>query len=161
MQFEKCLTCPSIKGKQCAGPNFMTAPTKEVVEWISAFQKLNGITNAQLAEKSGIPKGTIDGLKTRADVRHDTLYPLIKALIELAGGVWGGETCPVAIQVSSELRQESLRLTQELKRAQESLEHKSRTIKERTRAVYALFGLCAGLTALLLMLLLFILNLNL
>ena len=151
MQFEKCLTCPSIKGKQCAGPNFMTAPAKEIVEWIVAFQKLNGITNAQLAEKSGIPKGTIDGLKTRADVRHDTLYPLIKALIELAGGVWGGETCPVAIQVSSELRQESLRLTQELERAKELLEHHARTIKERTRAIYGLFVLCAGLIALLLL----------
>ena len=154
MQFEKCLTCPSIKGKQCAGPNFMTAPTKEIVEWIIAFQKLNGITNAQLAAASGVPKGTIDGFKKRDDIRHDTLYPLIRALIELAGGVWGGETCPVAIHVSSELRQESLRLTQELKRAQESLEHKNRTIKERTRAVYALFGLCAGLVAALLLLLL-------
>lgn len=154
MQFEKCLTCPSIKGKQCAGPNFMTAPTKEVVEWVIAFQKLNGITNAQLAEKSGIPKGTIDGLKTRSDVRHDTLYPLIKALIELAGGVWGGESCPVAINVSSELRQESLRLTQELERAKEALEYKKRTIRARTRAVYALFGLCAGLVVVLLLLLL-------
>lgn len=153
MKFEKCLTCPAIKGKQCAGPNFMTAPTKEVVEWMIAFQKLNGITNAQWAEKSGIPKGTIDGLKKREDVRHDTIYPLIKALIELAGGVWGGETCPVAVNVSSEQRQEILRLTEELRREKEAHERCSRDVKERTRAVYALFGLCAGLVVLLLLLL--------
>ena len=151
MRFEKCLTCPSIRGKQCAGPNFMTAPTKEVVEWMIAFQKLNGITNAQWAEKSGIPKGTIDGLKHRTDIRHDTIYPLIKSLIELAGGVWGGESCPVAVDVSSEQRQELLRLTQELKRVTEMLERSERAVKDRTRAVYALFGLCVGLLLLLLL----------
>lgn len=152
MQFEKCLTCPSIKGKQCAGPNFMTASTKGIVEWIIAFQRLNGITNSQLAEKSGIPKGTIDGLKARSDVRHDTLYPIIKALIELAGGVWGGESCPVAISVSSELRQESLRLTQELERAKELLAQRAREVKERTIALFCVFGLCVGLILLLLLL---------
>ena len=133
MRFEKCLTCPSIRGKQCAGPNFMTAPTKEVVEWMITFQKLNGITNAQWAEKSGIPKGTIDGLKNRADIRHDTIYPLIKALIELAGGVWGGESCPVAVDVSSEQRQEILRLTQELERAKEAHEHSARYLRDINR----------------------------
>ena len=152
MRFEKCLTCPSIKGKTCAGPNFMTATTKEIIEWAVAFQKLNGITNAQWAEKSGIPKGTIDGLKHRSDVRHDTIYPLIKALIELAGGVWGGESCPVADNVSSEQRQELLRLTQELEREKEGHERCAREVKERTHAIYALFGLCAGLVGLLLLL---------
>jgi hypothetical protein len=152
MRFEKCLTCPSIKGKTCAGPNFMTAPTKEVVEWMLAFQRLNGITNAQWAAASGVPKGTIDGLKNRADVRHDTLYPLIKSLIELAGGVWGGESCPVAISVSSDQRQEILRLTQELELTKELLERCVREKRERTKAIYALFGLCAGLVLLLLLL---------
>jgi hypothetical protein len=159
MRFEKCLTCPSIKGKQCAGPNFMTAPTKEMVEWMLAFQKLNGITNSQWAEKSGIPKGTIVGLKNRADVRHDTIYPLIKALIELSGGVWGGESCPIAVNVSSEQRQEILRLTEEnlrlmdeLNRAKEERERCARDVRDRNRAVCALFGLCAGLIALLLLL---------
>ena len=116
-----------------------------------AFQKLNGITNTQWAEKSGVPKGTIDGLKNRTDVRHDTIYPLIKALIELAGGVWGGESCPVAVSVSSEQRQEILRLTEELERAKEASERNARDVKERTRAIYALFALCAGLIALLLL----------
>lgn len=158
MRFEKCLTCPSIRGKQCAGPNFMTAPTKEVVEWMIAFQKLNGITSSQWAEKSGIPKGTIDGLKNRTDVRHDTIYPLIKALIELVGGVWGGESCPVAVSVSSEQRQEILRLTEEnlrladeLKNEKAANERSVNDVKGRTNAIYALFGLCAGLVALLLL----------
>ena len=148
MRFEKCLTCPSIKGKTCAGPNFMTATTKEVVEWVLAFQKLNGITNAQIATASGVPKGTVDGLKNRTDVRHDTLYPIIKAVIELAGGVWGGESCPAAVSDNVE----NLRLVQELERTKNLLVQRSHSIKERTRAIYALFGLCVGLVLLLLLL---------
>ena len=148
MKFEKCLACPAIKGKQCAGPNFMTATTKEAIEWMLAFQKLNGITNARWAEASSVPKGTIDGLKKREDIRHDTLYPLLKALIELAGGVWGGASCPVAASGN----EENLRLVQELERTKNLLENRAHDIKDRTRAIYALFGLCVGLVLLLVLL---------
>lgn len=142
MQFEKCLTCPAIKEKVCSGPKFMRASTKNVVEWLFAYMKLNGITNARLAEASGVPKGTIDGLKKREDIRHETLYPLLKAAIELTGGIWDGEHCPAA---------ENLTLVQELERTKNLLEQRSHEIKERTRAIYALFGLCVGLVLLLLL----------
>lgn len=145
MQFEKCLTCPSIKEKQCTGPKFMRASTKNVVEWLFAYMKLNGITNSQLAAASGVPKGTIDGLKKREDIRHETLYPLLKAAIELTGGVWDGEHCPGD-------NAENLRLVQELERTKNLLERVEREKRERTRAIYALFGLCAGLVLLLLLL---------
>jgi hypothetical protein len=156
MQFEKCLTCPAISEQRCTGPKFMRAPTKDLVEWLTAYQKRNGITNAQLAAASGIPKGTIDGLKNRADVRHETFLPLLKAAIEMTGGVWDGESCPVVVDVASEqhqeilhLTEENLRLTEELQREKEKHELSAREIKERTRAIYALFGLCAGLILLL------------
>ena len=143
MQFEKCLTCPSIKDKGCSGPKFMRASTKNVVEWLFAYMKLNGITNTRLAAASGVPKGTIDGLKHREDVRHETLYPLLKAAIELTGGVWDGEHCPAT---------ENLMLAQELEQTKNLLEKCERAIKERTRAIYALFGLCLGLVVLLILL---------
>lgn len=145
MQFEKCLTCPSIKEKLCTGPKFMRASTKNVVEWLFAYMKLNGITNSQLAAASGVPKGTVDGLKKREDIRHETLYPLLKAAIELTGGVWDGEHCPGD-------KEETLRLVQELESTKNLLERVEREKKERTRAIYALFGLCAGLVLLLLLL---------
>lgn len=148
MRFERCLTCPLIVEKRCSGPKFMRSPTKDIVEWIFSFSKQHGITNARLAEYSGVPKGTIDGLKKREDVRHETLYPLLKATIELVGGVWDLESCPADICDNSE----KLRLEQELKRAKNLLAQRSRDIKDRTRAIYALFGLCAGLVALLLLL---------
>lgn len=148
MRFEKCLTCPLIGEKRCSGPKFMRAPAKDIVEWLFAFMKLHGITNAQLAVASRVPKGTIDGLKKREDVRHETLYPALKTAIELAGGVWDLEFCPADICDNAEI----LQLEQELEQTKTLLTQRSREIKERTRAVYALFGLCAGLVALLLLL---------
>ena len=148
MKFEKYLTCPLIKEKQCSGPKFMRAPTKDIVEWIFAFAKLHGITNAQLAVTSRVPKGTIDGLKKREDVRHETLYPVLKAAIELAGGEWDAESCPADTDDNAE----NLRLLQELERTQGLLEKLSKEIKERTKAIYALFALCSGLVVLMLLL---------
>lgn len=161
MRFEKCLTCPAIKEQRCTGPKFMRASTKNVVEWLFAYMKLNGITNARLAETSGVPKGTIDGLKKREDIRYETIYPLLKAAIEMTGGIWDDdEYCPldhvdgnVAERQQEILRltEENLRLTGELKNAKEANERSVQDVKERTRAVYALFGLCAGLLLLLLL----------
>ena len=141
MHFEKCLTCPAIQKNQCSGPKFMRAPSKEIVEWLFAYMKLHGITNAHLAEVSGIPKGTIDGLKKREDVRHETMLPLLKTAIELTGGSWEGNACPL----------DRADLEQQLDHAKELLAMRERVLKERTRAIYALFGLCVGLVALLLL----------
>ena len=151
MQFEKCLTCPLIKEKQCTGPKFMRAPAKDIVAWLFAYMKLHGITNAMLAAASGVPKGTIDGLKNRVDVRHETFVPLLKAAIELTGGGWDGEACPLDYN-SAECQQEILNLTQKLERTEELLASRDRIIKERTIALFCVFGLCVGLVALLLLL---------
>ena len=147
MQFEKCLTCPLIKEKQCTGPKFMRASTRNVVEWLFAYMKLNGITNAHLAETSGIPKGTIDGLKKREDIRHETLYPLLRAAIEMTGGIWDGEHCPAVVSGIPELQ----RLTQELDRTKSLLTQREREKKECATALICMFGLCVGLILLLLL----------
>ena len=135
MQFEKCLTCPDIRGHKCAGPNFMAMPTKDLIEWICAFQKIYGITNAQLAATSGVPKGTIDGMKYRSDVRHDTIYLILKALIELAGGVWGGESCS-AIHCEDSKAKETMAQQQEdiirLEKENRTLSETIATIKDTT-----------------------------
>ena len=151
MRFEKCLTCPLIKEKQCTGPKFMRAPTKDIVAWLFSYMKLHGITNAMLAVASGVPKGTIDGLKNRDDVRHETFVPLLKTAIELTGGVWDGEACPLD-HADAECQQEILDLTQELERTKELLSCRDRSLKERTIALMCVFGLCVGLLALLLLL---------
>ena len=146
MQFETCLTCPAIKEKRCTGPKFMRAPTKDIVEWLFAYMRLNGITNAALAATSGIPKGTIDGLKNRTDVRHETMYPLLKTAVEMTGGVWDGEYCPMEYNAGNDSESQ-----QELEHMKELLATRDRTLKERTVAMFFLAGLCAGLVLLLML----------
>lgn len=150
MQFEKCLTCSAIKEQKCAGPNYMAMSTKELVEWGTAYQKLHGITNAKLAERSGVPKGTIDGLSRRSDVRHDTIYPLIKALIEMTGGLWGGEPCAAAAGSSAEQKAEIARLTAELEHTKDLLSRSGRMTKFIVSAIFALLALCLALVAMVL-----------
>ena len=148
MKFEKCLTCPLIGERRCTGPKFMRAPTKDIVAWLFAYMKLHGITNAMLASASGVAKGTVDGLKHRDDVRHETFVPLLKAAIEMTGGAWDVEACPLDYN-TAESQQD---LMQKLERTEELLASKERTIKERTIALLCVFGLCVGLIMLLLLL---------
>ena len=155
MQFEKCLTCPAIKAKQCCGPNYMAMSAKELVAWGMEYQRLHGITNAQLAKHSGIPKGTIDGIKYRVDIRHDTICPLIESLIEMTGGVWSGESCSVYNEIDSHLAAENKRLQQDLEQCRSQLAIQERElercmsdVKMRNILVFALLGLSVILSLL-------------
>ena len=71
----------------------------------------------------------------------------------MTGGVWDIDACPLdsVDEKSSDSQQEIHRLTQELEQMEKRLAKKDRTIKERTRAVYAFFGLCVGLILLLML----------
>lgn len=167
MVFEKCLTCESIKSRLCAGPNYMAMTAKELVAWIVEYQRIHNITNLQLSDASGVPKGTIDGLKYRTDVRHDTLYPLLKALIELTGGIWGGEPCVATSAETAEknakimqLEEENQRLygenkilVEELKRLEEENQRLSNTIANtatQTRLAFKVY-LCVSSVLLLIL----------
>ena len=93
MYNEKCFTCERIKEGRCSGPKFMAMTSKELVDWTLKYQKANGISNAQLAQWSDVPKSTIDGMKYRDDIRHDTIYHILKALLEGVGGKLGDNPC--------------------------------------------------------------------
>ena len=138
MSFNKCLHCQSIREGKCGGPNFMAMSTKEVVEWATKYQKINGISNAQLAEWSGIPKGTIEGIKYRDDVRHDTIYRLLQALIEGVGGQWGGEPCAVHPESDAQTKDALENLKRENKFLQETIEHERKHLKYKNRAILTL-----------------------
>ena len=138
MQFEKCLHCHAIHEKKCAGPNFMAMSTKEVVEWIIKYQKLNGITNSQLAELSGIPKGTIDGMKYRDDVRHDTIYRILQALIEGVGGTWGGEPCAIHPESDAHMKEKLEQVKEENTFLKDTISHERNQIKRKNLAIVSL-----------------------
>ena len=138
MPFNKCLQCDAIREGKCGGPNFMAMSTKEVVEWIIKYQKINGISNAQLAEWSGIPRGTIDGLRYHDDVRHDTIYRVLQALIEGVGGKWGGEPCAIHPESDARTKDTLEHLKRENKFLQETVEHERKHLKHKNRAILTL-----------------------
>lgn len=138
MLFEKCLHCTAIQEKKCAGPNFMAMSTKELFDWGTKYQKIHGITNAQLAEWSGIPKGTIDGIKYRDDVRHETIYPILKALIEGVGGQWGGEPCAIQPESNEHLKEHNEQLKKENEFLKETIAHERKHLKHKNRAILIL-----------------------
>jgi hypothetical protein len=138
MPFDKCLHCDAIRERKCGGPNFMAMSTKGVVEWAIKYQKIHGISNAKLAEWSGIPKGTIDGLKYRDDVRHDTIYRILQALIEGVGGKWGGEPCAIQPESNEHLKDHNEQLKKENEFLKETITHERMHIKRKNHAIVSL-----------------------
>ena len=88
----ECLSCPKL-GTHCDGPNFVAMTSKQLLEWCKERKKRLGLSNARLAELSGMPKGTIDRLfaDIDCDFKYETVRPLVKALV---GGDWSGNPCP-------------------------------------------------------------------
>lgn len=82
--FEKCIKCEHL-GKMCI-PNVFIMPVGEMKEWQKKLKAHKKITNAELSELSGVPKGTIDGhfaAKSHAvDVNYSTFAPIFCALVE-------------------------------------------------------------------------------
>lgn len=90
----ECITCPQL-GKSCDGPNFFSVSATELLSWCKRRKKHIQISNSDLAELSGTPKGTIDRLFSGSpdvvDFKHETMRPILKVLV---GGQFCGNPCP-------------------------------------------------------------------
>lgn len=97
--FEKCIVCKRI-GESCV-PNLMLLPFADLMKWCNRRQKHLAWTNQTLADKSGVPLGTIGRIK--AGEYQDCKYSTIKnLLIALIGGTTDEFAC--TDQVEAELR---------------------------------------------------------
>lgn len=78
----ECVTCPKL-GATCKGPDFVAMPAHDLWEWCKKRKTHLRLTNSQLAELSGTPKGTIDRLfaNDQADFKYETIRPIIRVLI--------------------------------------------------------------------------------
>lgn len=78
----ECLSCPKL-GATCKGPNFISMPAHDLWVWCKKRKSQLHMTNAELAELSGTPKGTIDRLfaKDQADFRFETIRSVICVLV--------------------------------------------------------------------------------
>lgn len=97
--FEKCIKCNRI-GESCV-PNLMLLPFSDLMQWCTKRQKYLEWTNQMLADKSGVPVGTINRIK--AGEYQDCKYSTIKHIvIALIGGTTDEFACTE--QVEKELR---------------------------------------------------------
>ena len=96
--YKECLKCEKL-GVSCDGPNFVAMPAPQLLEWCKLRKAQRGLSNAKLAELSGVPKGTIDRLLAgeHADFKYESIRPVIRALV---GGQWAGNPCPDPNQVT-------------------------------------------------------------
>lgn len=83
--FEKCIECEKL-GKECH-PNLYIMNMAEIRDFLRARKDFQGMTNADVAERSGIPKGTVDAFfgGVRRDVNYSTLSPILCALVGNSG----------------------------------------------------------------------------
>ena len=87
-------------GDSCV-PNLMLLPFSELMQWCSKRQKHLVWTNQTLAEKSGVPIGTINRIKAGED---DCKYSTIRSLlITLIGGTTDEFSCTELVE--KELKQ--------------------------------------------------------
>lgn len=97
--FDKCIKCNRM-GESCV-PNLMLLPFSDLMQWCTKRQKHLGWTNQILADKSKVPVGTINRIKSGED---DCKYSTIRSiLIALIGGTTDEFACTE--QVEKELQQ--------------------------------------------------------
>lgn len=130
--YSECIECPKI-GISCDGPNFFAMSTPELLAWCKARKAYLRASNAQLAEKSGMPKGTIDRLFAgeHVDFRYETIRPLLKAL---TGGAWSGKPCGT-LQEDEALQKKVQELEAEIARRDESIRHYKENYEDMTTLV--------------------------
>lgn len=105
---KKCIDC-AHRATDCA-QGLMTLPLKDLIVWCKAIKKQIGITNNQIAEKSGIAYGTIERIMAgkAEDAKFSSVQAIVNVLLEYTPGV----TCPDDDALSAaHLRQRLTELT--------------------------------------------------
>lgn len=92
-RYQKCLTCEK-RGEGCDGPNLLTLTSSELIEFCKAVRLIRGLSIADVAEGSGIPRGTI-GRIFSAEEGSGFHYDTIRAIaLFLCGCKFLGNPCP-------------------------------------------------------------------
>lgn len=111
-----CRVCER-RATDCA-QGLMTLPLRDLLTWCRATKKKAGITNAKIAEMTGIPIGTIERTMSGRldDAKFSTVQPIAAALLGLAPEV----PCPKKVQ----------RHMEDLERTAESVSHLEQALSD-------------------------------
>lgn len=85
--YDICLRCMDL-GIKCDGPNTLAMTLDRWCEWCRSLKDLRGMTNAQIAEESGVSLATVDRImsgKSPKDIRRNTAADINRALVGSIG----------------------------------------------------------------------------
>ena len=121
--YSECVRCQKL-GHECDGPNFVAMPPPELISWCKERKKHMGLTNAKLAELSGLPQGTIQ-----------------KLLQVLVGGKWLGDPCadPTGSGVAE--------MKDFIRQLEADIRHKDKTIQDHEAQILSMTTLITNTNA--------------
>ena len=127
--FDRCIGCERL-GKDCSS-NLMALPFPALLEWVKKRQALLHWTNQVLSDKSGIPVGTINRIKSSEDdCKYSTMRSILHALM---GGCSTEFPCQKKLDAEFAHIEELEQRCQELKKTRDELIMKYWTLTEEHR----------------------------
>lgn len=148
--YDRCLGCEHL-GAGCDGPNTLSMSLSRWCEWCHDLKVLKGLTNADVAELSGVSQTTVDRVmagQVPKDIMRSTCADITRVLI----GSWGQWPCslaaepvdnPSTLKELEEKRAELYELRRSLDKMRESHIEEIRMIREEAqRKVDFLRGEC-------------------
>lgn len=130
--YNRCLNCIHINAGRCDGPNFLAMSLERFCEWCRDRKEALDWTNAELADKAGLAKVTIDRIMAGKvdDLKVSTMQLLTKALVN---GSWGEHPCANPDAEYHEADWQSLQNALEEKEKElEQLRERLRTVRSET-----------------------------
>ena len=151
---KKCFNC-SHPGKDCI-PYLMTMPGADLLAWCKGRKDMLRLSNAEIAARSNVPKGTIDRLfsSDNTDFRFSTIQPIICILTgckpedldcSKVKPPVDSSPDPALVQRVHDLEHESRDLQKDLQFANKTISNLENSIGSWKQAVYGMMALCGVL----------------
>ena len=130
-----CISCPRI-GQTCDGPNFLAMSVERWCEWCRIRRDFLNWKNAEIAEKSGLSKVSIDRIMSGdvKDLRITTMQAVSKALVN---GVWGQSPCVLVTETEKEIYVDNPAIVAQCQHLQNTLESLSEEYQAELATVRA------------------------
>lgn len=132
--YDRCLRCDYL-GVKCDGPNTLAMTLDRWCEWCRSLKDLRGLTNAEIAEESGVSLTTVDRVmagKASKDIMRNTAADINRALV----GSEGKWPCAMAFEAETPATIRELELkTAELNGLRKTLQEIHASYKEELDAV--------------------------